>query len=107
MPTRKMRAPARCLRMFSYPDCESASNFAQANSECEETTISATCLGQSSRLRPGYGGRVGRSARSICPKEVFQAQMIQPGLGFFASVAIRCGQALVNRSRGLPFRIFL
>jgi hypothetical protein len=38
---------------------------------------------------------------------MFQAQMIQPGLGFITSVATRRGQALVNRSRGLPFRIFL
>src|SRR5207245_11788632 len=44
---------------------------------------------------------------SIRPKKVFQAQMIQPGLGFFASVATRRGQALINRSCGLPFRIFL
>ncbi len=33
--------------------------------------------------------------------------MIQPGLGFITSVATRRCQALVNRSRGLPFRIFL
>ena len=33
--------------MFSYPDCEAASNFAQANSEDlqdKETTLSAICF---------------------------------------------------------------
>src|SRR5215467_5923384 len=33
--------------------------------------------------------------------------MIQPGLGFFASVAARRGQALIDCSGRLPFRIFL
>src|SRR5439155_20922635 len=49
----------------------------------------------------------GRRKPSVCPEKVFQAQMIQPGLRFFASVATRRGQALINRSCGLPFRIFL
>src|SRR5438034_2796821 len=33
--------------------------------------------------------------------------MIQAGLGFFASVAARRSQSLVNRSRRFPFRILL
>jgi histidine ammonia-lyase len=38
---------------------------------------------------------------------MFQAQMIQPGLGFITSVSTRRCQALVNCSCRLPFRIFL
>src|SRR6266513_1621323 len=53
-----MRARAGWLHMFSCPDCEPASNLAQANSECEETTISAT------RLRPAVAGQR-RDTRSI------------------------------------------
>src|SRR6266700_3038318 len=40
---------------------------------------------------------------SIRPKKVFQAQMVQAGLGFFPSVPTGGSQSLVNRGRRLPF----
>src|ERR1044071_4632121 len=94
-----MRVPERSLHIFSCCDCEPASNFPQANSPVQLVFPGkASCrTSPRRRMRP----------HSIGPKKVFQAEMIQPGLCLFASVATRRSQAFINRSRGFPFRLFL
>ena len=64
--------------MFSCSDCEPASNFAQANSQSSCYFLARPVAEQPSAKN---------GIASICPEKVFQAQMIQPSLGFFASVS--------------------